>query len=96
MNHLRNNKYPFLHFHNLYQQQCRTIVKVRLKWVKNRSLDHIIDKETDLKAASLLKDAIKRSSTGFLTEKNRRRLAKASWPHRPCSPISTPLPNTLS
>ncbi|KAJ7971404.1 protein ROOT PRIMORDIUM DEFECTIVE 1 [Quillaja saponaria] len=49
--------------------QCRGIVKVRLKWVKNRSIDNIIDKETDLKAACLLKDAIKRSSTGFLTAK---------------------------
>ncbi|CAN0927484.1 Protein WHAT'S THIS FACTOR 9, mitochondrial [Linum grandiflorum] len=52
------------HFHN---QQQRSITKVRLKWVKNRSIDHIIDVETDLKAASLLKDAIKRSPTGFLT-----------------------------
>ncbi|KAG2686862.1 hypothetical protein I3843_09G027400 [Carya illinoinensis] len=51
-------------------QQCRGITKVRLKWVKNRSLDHIIDTETDLKAACLLKDAIKRSPTGFLTEKS--------------------------
>ncbi|PRQ44398.1 putative plant organelle RNA recognition domain-containing protein [Rosa chinensis] len=51
--------------------QCRGIIaKVRLKWVKNRSLDHIIDTETDLKAASLLKDAIKRSPTGFLTAKS--------------------------
>ncbi|KAJ1392731.1 Plant organelle RNA recognition domain [Sesbania bispinosa] len=50
--------------------QWRGIAKVRLKWVKNRSLDHIIDKDTDLKAASLLKDAIKRSSTGFLTAKS--------------------------
>lgn len=50
--------------------QWRGIVKVRLKWVKNRSLDHIIDKDTDLRAASLLKDAIKRSSTGFLTAKS--------------------------
>lgn len=50
--------------------QLRGIVKVRLKWVKNRSIDHIIDKETDLKAACLLKDAIKRSSTGFLTAKS--------------------------
>ncbi|RVX09660.1 Protein WHAT'S THIS FACTOR 1-like [Vitis vinifera] len=32
--------------------------RVRLKWVKNRSLDHIIDTETDLKAVCLLKDAI--------------------------------------
>ncbi|CAL1370795.1 unnamed protein product [Linum trigynum] len=45
----------------------RSITKVRLKWVKNRSLDHVIDVETDLKAACLLKDAIKRSPTGFLT-----------------------------
>lgn len=53
----------FLHHHHL---QCRGIVRVRLKWVKNRSLDHIIDTETDLKAVCLLKDAIKRSSSGFL------------------------------
>ncbi|TKY61860.1 ROOT PRIMORDIUM DEFECTIVE 1 protein [Spatholobus suberectus] len=52
------------------KQQWRGIVKVRLKWVKNRSLDHVIDKETDLKAASLLKDAVNRSSTGFLTAKS--------------------------
>jgi hypothetical protein len=50
--------------------QSRSIVKVRLKWVKNRSLDNIIDTETDLKAACLLKDAIKRSPTGFLTAKS--------------------------
>ncbi|XP_023543563.1 protein WHAT'S THIS FACTOR 1 homolog [Cucurbita pepo subsp. pepo] len=60
---------PFLHL------QCRRIAKVRLKWVKNRSLDHIIDTETDLKAASLLKDAINRSSTGFITAKS-----IADWP----------------
>ncbi|CAM8897597.1 unnamed protein product [Rhodiola kirilowii] len=53
-----------------HYQQLRFIAKVRLKWVKNRSLDHIIDTETDLKAACLLKDAIKRSSTGFLTSKS--------------------------
>lgn len=51
-------------------QQCQGIEKVRLKWVKNRSIDHIIDNETDLKAACLLKDAIKRSSTGFLTSRS--------------------------
>ncbi|KGN50720.1 protein WHAT'S THIS FACTOR 9, mitochondrial [Cucumis sativus] len=50
--------------------QWRGIAKVRLKWVKNRSLDHIIDTETDLKAACLLKNAIKRSSTGFITAKS--------------------------
>ncbi|KAK7337374.1 hypothetical protein VNO77_17942 [Canavalia gladiata] len=50
--------------------QWRSIVKVRLKWVKNRTLDHVIDKDTDLKAACLLKDAIKRSSTNFLTAKS--------------------------
>ncbi|KAF9592132.1 hypothetical protein IFM89_012561 [Coptis chinensis] len=55
-----NHSYHLLH-------QCRGIVKVRLKWVKNRGLDHIIDKETDLKAAVLLKDAIKRTTTGFIT-----------------------------
>jgi len=52
------------------KQQWRGIVKVRLKWVKNRTLDHVIDKETDLKAACLLKDAINRSSTAFLTAKS--------------------------
>ncbi|GAB2295446.1 hypothetical protein Dimus_029613 [Dionaea muscipula] len=57
------------HHHHHQQQSLRTITKVRLKWVKNRSIDHIIDKETDLKAASLLKDAIKRSPTGFITSK---------------------------
>lgn len=51
-------------------QQWRSITKVRLKWVKNKSLDHVIDTETDLKAAWLLKDAIKRSPTGFLTSKS--------------------------
>ncbi|KAG8367970.1 hypothetical protein BUALT_Bualt16G0128000 [Buddleja alternifolia] len=54
--------------HNL--QQYRTIAKVRLKWVKNRSLDHIIDVQTDVKAACLIKDAIVRSSTGYLTSKS--------------------------
>lgn len=56
--------------HHFNLHQFRSIVKVRLKWVKNRSLDHIIDRETDLKAACLLKDAIKRSPTGFLTAKS--------------------------
>ncbi|EYU20680.1 hypothetical protein ABFS82_11G002200 [Erythranthe guttata] len=55
--------------HNL--QHYRTIIaKVRLKWVKNRSLDHIIDVQTDIKAASLIKDAIVRSPTGYLTSKS--------------------------
>lgn len=56
------------HYHNL--QQHRTIVKVRLKWVKNRGLDHIIDVQTDLKAACLLKDAIVRSPVEYLTAKS--------------------------
>lgn len=38
--------------------------------MKNRSLDHVIDVQTDLKAACLLKNAIVRSSTGFLTAKS--------------------------
>ncbi|KAK2985382.1 hypothetical protein RJ640_029339 [Escallonia rubra] len=50
--------------------QIRTLVRVRLKWVKNRSLDHIIETQTDLKAAFLLKDAIARSSTGHVTSKS--------------------------
>ncbi|KFK35107.1 hypothetical protein AALP_AA5G236900 [Arabis alpina] len=56
-----------------FHQQCRgmgSMTKVRLKWVKNKNLDHIIDYETDLKAACILKDAIKRSPTGFLTAKS--------------------------
>ncbi|KAD4384338.1 hypothetical protein R6Q59_011638 [Mikania micrantha] len=54
------------------QQQCRTITKVRLKWVKNRSLDNIIDIHTDLKAACLIKDAIihRPSAAQFLTGKS--------------------------
>ncbi|KAL3841179.1 hypothetical protein ACJIZ3_025770 [Penstemon smallii] len=51
-------------------QQYSTMAKVRLKWVKNRSLDHIIDVQTDMKAACLIKDAIIRSSTGYLTSKS--------------------------
>ncbi|XP_042479612.1 protein WHAT'S THIS FACTOR 9, mitochondrial-like [Macadamia integrifolia] len=55
----------------LYQHlQWRGLVKVRLKWVKNRGLDHIIDRETDLKAACLLKEAIKRTSTGYITARS--------------------------
>ncbi|XP_074307030.1 protein WHAT'S THIS FACTOR 9, mitochondrial [Silene latifolia] len=50
-------------------QQWRSITKVRLKWVKNKTLDHVIDKDTDVKAAMLLKDAIKRTSTSFITSK---------------------------
>ncbi|XP_015969274.1 protein WHAT'S THIS FACTOR 9, mitochondrial-like [Arachis duranensis] len=73
MNHFgnKNRVFQFLKLCHHHQQQWqRSIVKVRLKWVKNRSLDHIIDKETDLKAACLLKDAVKRSSAGFLTAKS--------------------------
>ncbi|XP_057771614.1 protein WHAT'S THIS FACTOR 9, mitochondrial-like [Salvia miltiorrhiza] len=58
-------KFPL---HNL--QHRRTIAKVRLKWVKNRSLDHIIDVQTDIKAACLIKNAIIRSPTGYLTSKS--------------------------
>ncbi|KAA8516959.1 hypothetical protein F0562_017223 [Nyssa sinensis] len=60
----------FNSFNHYQYDQCRNLVKVRLKWVKNRTLDHIIDTHTDLKAAYLLKDAINRSSTGFLTSKS--------------------------
>nr|GMD18273.1 protein ROOT PRIMORDIUM DEFECTIVE 1 [Ipomoea batatas] len=61
--------YQLKHCTHLLQHH-RTIVKVRLKWVKNRGLDHIIDVQTDLKAACLLKDAIVRSPTGYLTSKS--------------------------
>ncbi|GER39939.1 ubiquitin carboxyl-terminal hydrolase family protein [Striga asiatica] len=54
--------------HNLHQ--WRSIAKVRLKWVRNRSLDHIINVHTDIKAACLIKDAIIRSPTGYLTSKS--------------------------
>lgn len=59
-------------FHQHHQQWrgMGGMAKVRLKWVKNKNLDHIIDTETDLKAACILKDAIKRSPTGFLTAKS--------------------------
>ncbi|KAG9133736.1 hypothetical protein Leryth_018433 [Lithospermum erythrorhizon] len=61
---LRRKPPPQLH-HTF--SHIRTLTKVRLKWCKNRFLDHMIDTHTDLKAASLLKDAITRSSTNFLT-----------------------------
>ncbi|KAM7500293.1 hypothetical protein LguiA_024707 [Lonicera macranthoides] len=67
---LRFNLAPFEKFCEHQYNQCRTLVKVRLKWVKNRSFDHIIDTQTDLKAACLLKDAIQRTSTGYLTSKS--------------------------
>ncbi|CAN6978309.1 hypothetical protein IGI04_037821 [Brassica rapa subsp. trilocularis] len=58
-------------FHQHQQwREMGAMAKVRLKWVKNKNLDHIIDTETDLKAACILKDAIKRSPTGFLTAKS--------------------------
>ncbi|CAH1420124.1 unnamed protein product [Lactuca virosa] len=68
--HLLCDKIFTSHLSN--HQQCRTITKVRLKWVKNRSLDNIIDIHTDLKAACLLKDAIihRPSATQFLTAKS--------------------------
>ncbi|XP_074579076.1 protein WHAT'S THIS FACTOR 9, mitochondrial-like [Curcuma longa] len=44
----------------------RWLEKVRLKWVKNRGLDHIIDRDTDIKAACLLKDAIAAAPSGLL------------------------------
>lgn len=44
-------------------QTLRFISKVRLKWVKNRGLDHIIDRDTDIKAAALLIDLIARSTS---------------------------------
>ncbi|MFS8004813.1 putative plant organelle RNA recognition domain-containing protein [Helianthus anomalus] len=53
-----------------HHQQSRSITKVRLKWVKNRSLDNIIDIHTDLKAANILKDAIFHRPTQFLTAKS--------------------------
>ncbi|XP_010909246.2 protein WHAT'S THIS FACTOR 9, mitochondrial [Elaeis guineensis] len=56
--------------------------KVRLKWVKNRGLDHIIDRDTDIKAACLLKDAIGRSPTGAV-------------PARSLAPLQKPLGLTV-
>ncbi|KAK1386498.1 PORR domain-containing protein [Heracleum sosnowskyi] len=50
--------------------QFRTLVKVRLKWAKNKTLDNIIETNTQLKAAYLLKHSIVRSSTGFITSKS--------------------------
>ncbi|XP_038972008.1 protein WHAT'S THIS FACTOR 9, mitochondrial [Phoenix dactylifera] len=50
--------------------------KVRLKWVKNRGLDHIIDRDTDIKAACLLKDAIGRSPSGAVLARSLAPLQK--------------------
>lgn len=50
--------------------QCRTLVRVRLKWAKNKTLDKIIETNTNLKAAYLLKHSIVRSSAGFITSKS--------------------------
>ncbi|XP_039116680.1 protein WHAT'S THIS FACTOR 9, mitochondrial [Dioscorea cayenensis subsp. rotundata] len=61
---------------------CRSLTKVRLKWVKNRGLDHIIDRDTAIKAAILLKDAIKRSPSSLL-------------PARHLSPLQKPLGLTI-
>ncbi|CAA6659056.1 unnamed protein product [Spirodela intermedia] len=51
-------------FSHLCLQTRAAATKVRLKWVKNRGLDHIIDRDTDVKAACLLKDAILRCPSG--------------------------------
>ncbi|XP_074320756.1 protein WHAT'S THIS FACTOR 9, mitochondrial-like [Silene latifolia] len=64
-----SKKPHFISSNLCHHQQCRTITKVRLKWVKNKTFDHIIDIDTDVKAAMLLKDAIKRSPTSYLTSK---------------------------
>ncbi|WOK92441.1 hypothetical protein Cni_G01132 [Canna indica] len=54
----------------------RWLVKVRLKWVKNRGLDHIIDRDTDIKAACLLKDAIAAAPSGFVPARSLTPLQK--------------------
>ncbi|CAL9089202.1 unnamed protein product [Musa acuminata var. zebrina] len=72
-----------LHRHHL-QLQCgqwgwwsrRWLVKVRLKWVKNRGFDHIIDRDTDIKAACLLKDAIAAAPSGLLPARSLARFQK--------------------
>ncbi|KAI3902055.1 hypothetical protein MKW98_013729 [Papaver atlanticum] len=75
MNLRRNTLVCLLKFQSSFSTQLhqhiqtRGLVKVRLKWAKNKGFDHIINLETDVKAACLLKDAIKRSSTGFITAK---------------------------
>ncbi|KAI3791556.1 hypothetical protein L2E82_05374 [Cichorium intybus] len=70
--HLLSSLHKIFTSHLSNHQQCRTITKVRLKWVKNRSLDNVIDIHTDLKAACLLKDAIihRPPATQFLTAKS--------------------------
>lgn len=42
-----------------YTQKC-FLQTVRLKWMKNRGFDHIINKETDIRAVCMLKDIIKK------------------------------------
>ncbi|KAG6529076.1 protein WHAT'S THIS FACTOR 9, mitochondrial-like [Zingiber officinale] len=54
----------------------RWLVKVRLKWVKNRGLDHIIDRDTNVKAACLLKDAIAAAPSGLLPARSLAPLQK--------------------
>lgn len=62
---------------SLHQLQThRFLTKVRLKWVKNRGLDHIIDRDTDIKAAVLLKDAILRSPSSLLSSRSLAPLQK--------------------
>ncbi|XP_073000060.1 protein WHAT'S THIS FACTOR 9, mitochondrial [Typha latifolia] len=50
--------------------------KVRLKWVKNRGLDHIIDRDTDVKACCLLLETISRCPTGLVPARSLSPLQK--------------------
>ncbi|KAK8943743.1 hypothetical protein KSP40_PGU012260 [Platanthera guangdongensis] len=53
--------HTYFPFPAIFHQSLRFVTKVRLKWVKSRGLDHIIDRDTDVKAAALLVDLIDRS-----------------------------------
>uniref|UniRef100_A0A1D1XK30 General transcription factor 3C polypeptide 6 n=1 Tax=Anthurium amnicola TaxID=1678845 RepID=A0A1D1XK30_9ARAE len=60
----------------IHGRGAAAVKKVRLKWVRSRGLDHIIDRDTDVKAACLLKDAIRRSHTGCLPSRSLSALQK--------------------
>lgn len=52
-----------------HQGRRRPVYKAKVKWVRDVGLDRVVEADTDLRAVCLLKDAIKRSSAGFLALK---------------------------
>uniref|UniRef100_A0A6V7QV96 PORR domain-containing protein n=1 Tax=Ananas comosus var. bracteatus TaxID=296719 RepID=A0A6V7QV96_ANACO len=64
--------------------------KVRLKWVKNRGLDHIIERDTDVKACCLLLEAIGRANSSSSSSSS-----VAPVPARSLSPLQKGLGLTV-